>query len=282
MGYVKVTSHYDVAKYENTPTQFREKLIYQAILKAVCAEVQGIEDTLYQMYTQRSLETSSGQQLDNIGAWLGVARKPAQTDDSYRVDLRATIAVRRSNGTADKILQTLMGIYSSTTGQIFEHNALLTGGVVVRVNNTSEHAPTVVSVMKNMVAACIGSVVILRDTTPQGYAWTPVEMLADNDKLTDNNSSWFVSDGQQGFVVDTSESGLEGSLIGSLADQGVARGNLLLDARGTTDHTLGIQARGSTGRLTVEKGSLTGGDYGFFAEVSQIRFGNHKIEGEVE
>lgn len=281
MSYEYIENHYDVAKYEVTPTQFREKLVYQAILRAITDEVQFLEDDFYAMYVKRSLNTATGSQLDNLGALLGVKRSPGEVDEDYRTDLYATIAMRRSDGTGDKILRTMMALYQSEYGQVFEHISAMTGGIVIRVNDIRKDPRSNVRVLDKISPVCIGSVAVLRDTTPTGVAWTPVELIDNNANLVDNNLSQFETDGLQQIVVDISESGLEGSLTGTLADEGVTRNELLVEAASYAGNPhLAIEARNGTGKLIVEQTSLTGGDYGFFAEVSQIRMGHTNVEGE--
>lgn len=278
-----VKDHYEIAKYELTPIQFREKFIYQAILKVLCLEVQDLEDTMWNMYYNRTLNTAEGVQLDNLGAMLGVQRKVDMSDYAYRMQLRYTIATRRSDGTGNTILRMMTGFYDSVYGQVFEHIDKFTGGICVRVNNSADIYRAATPVLREIVPMCMGSVAILRDTTEKGLAWTPVEFQSDNAELVDQDLSWFETDGLLGIVVDSSNLGLVKDPVGELADPGLVKGYVQIYAHGDIGH-IPLEARNDHSLeqplLQVDEESMAGGIYGYMAEVSQIRMGHTTIEGE--
>lgn len=284
--YTQMPDLLTVAQDEWTPSQFRDKLIYQALLKAMTGEVQKIEDTLLEMYQERSLPDAEGVQLDNVGTNMGVTRRLGQTDDEYRTAIYAEIFARRSDGSSNYVMNALKSIYKSTTSKIFEHMTLMTGGVVVVVNQINK-MPTSVPILKRMVAVAIQSVVILRDPTPQGYAWTPVEVVGDTSALVDNNQDWFITDGGLGVVVQTGSGQLIKKHIGSFGEPGLLSTPLGLDStvggKGKlVDGDTLIDAKGQMGGqyLQVQKRIPNGGVFGIMAEVSQLRKGHTNIEGE--
>jgi vacuolar-type H+-ATPase subunit E/Vma4 len=83
--------------------QFKAKPRLQAVLDNLNAQTQALEDALWQLYSERLLETAVGAQLDNLGRILDQARESA-TDDEYRVRLRARMIARRSSGTTSEVL----------------------------------------------------------------------------------------------------------------------------------------------------------------------------------
>lgn len=280
MAYSPVTNLYQIAQDELTPTQFRYKLIYQALLKAFTEEAQALEDLMYQMYSERSLITAVGVQLDNVGANMGVSRHLGQDDDAYRRDIYAEIFMRRSDGTANYIMNAMKSIYDSPTAMVFEHNTSMTGGVVVKVNQP-ENTPSYVPILKRMSAVAIQSVAVLRDPTAQGYAWTPVEVVQETSALVTSNNEWFITDGGQGVVVSTGSGQAVRNMIGSFGDPGIQSSNLGLDTRvGSPPDRLGIYARNAERLLIVDKETPIGGVFGIMAEVSQLRRGQTEIEGE--
>lgn len=280
MAYTPITNLYEVAQDELTPSQFREKYIYQSILQALTQEVQSLEDLFSQMYSLRSLPRAVGLQLDNLGANMGVARRLNQSDTEYRTAIYAEIFMRRSDGSADYIMNALRSIYDASYSKIFEHNTPMTGGVVAVVNQVQKQA-SAVTIMKKMAPAAIQSVTILRDPTPEGYAWTPVEVDASTSALVTQDNDWFITDGGLGIIVQTGAGQTVKNQIGSLGDPGFQVTALGLDSAKTPeDDRLGINARGGDRLLSVMKETPVGGVFGIMAEVSQLRQGHTEVEGE--
>ncbi len=281
MAYSHVDNLYEIAQDQWTPSQFRTKFIYQSILEALTAEVQSLEDLMQEMYSLRSLPRASGVQLDNVGANMGVERRLNQTDEEYRTDIYAEIFMRRSDGSADYIMNALRSIYDAAYVRLFEHNTPMTGGVVVVVNQV-EKRKSAVSIFKRMAPAAIQSVTILRDPTPEGYAWTPVEVDSETNALVTHNQDWIITDGGLGLVVQAGSGQLLKNQIGSMGDPGFQTTNLGIDYPKTSgDDRLGLLARGSSDRLlSVMKETPVGGVFGIMAEVSQLRQGKTTIEGE--
>lgn len=279
MAYTPITNLLEIAQDEWTPSQFRDKFIYQSLLKAMTDELQSLEDLFSQMYSDRNLNVAVGVQLDNMGENLGVTRRLGQSDEEYRTAIFAEIFMRRSDGTGNYIMNALKSIYNSPTAKIFEHNTLMTGGVIVVVNQPVKIA-SAVEILKKMSPVAIQSVTVLRDPTPLGYAWVPVEVEASTGMLVTSNNEWFITDGGLGVVVQTGAGQLAKSAIGSFGDAGLQVEHLGLDAFGTTNSRLAILAKNQDGLLQVEKETAVGGAYGVMAEVSQLRMGQDTIEGE--
>ena len=280
MAYTPITNLYEVAQDELTPSQFREKYIYQSILQALTEEVQTLEDLFSQMYSLRSLPRAFGQQLDNVGANMGVTRRLNQSDTEYRTAIYAEIFMRRSDGSADYIINALKSIYDASYTKIFEHNTPMTGGVVAVVNQVNKQA-SAVTIMKKMAPAAIQSVTILRDPTPQGYAWTPVEVDSSTSALVTQDNDWFITEGGLGIIVQTGAGQTVKNQIGSMGDPGFQVTALGLDYKKISDdNRLGINARGGDRLLSVMKETPVGGVFGIMAEVSQLRQGHTEVEGE--
>lgn len=66
-------------------------------------KIQEIEDALWQLYTERGIDTAVGAQLDILGKILDYTRGGLD-DDIYRLRLRAKIALNRDSGTIAEIL----------------------------------------------------------------------------------------------------------------------------------------------------------------------------------
>ncbi len=280
MAYSPIDNLYEIAQDQWTPSQFRDKHIYQSLLAAMTEQVQQLEDLFSDMYSLRSLPRATGVQLDNVGTNMGVARRLNQDDDEYRTAIYAEIFMRRSDGSADYVMRSLGSIYGSTNNKIFEHNTPMTGGVVAVVNQSVKKT-SAVSIMKRMAPAAIQSVTILRDPTELGYAWTPVEVDSGTSALVTEDSDWIITDGGLGIIVQTGSGQAQKNLIGSMGDPGFQVTNLGLDYPKTAgDDALAIYARGGDRMLQVMKETPVGGLYGIMAEVSQLRQGHTEVEGE--
>ncbi len=82
---------------------FQEDPAMVALATIFGNKVQEIEDALWQLYTERGIDTAVGAQLDIIGKILGYTRGGLD-DDTYRLRLRAKIALNKDSGTAAEIL----------------------------------------------------------------------------------------------------------------------------------------------------------------------------------
>lgn len=77
--------------------QFREKPRLEAMLRALLVGAQVTEDVVWQVLTERSLDTAVGVQLDRIGDLVDFPRAGFE-DDAYRALLRAQVLVLKSQG----------------------------------------------------------------------------------------------------------------------------------------------------------------------------------------
>lgn len=86
------------------PDQFKGKVKLELLLTTFIEPFQEIEDALWQLLTERTLDVAIGQQLDDIGTIVQFFRDGAN-DDTYRRRLRARVKVIRSRGSGDELLQ---------------------------------------------------------------------------------------------------------------------------------------------------------------------------------
>ncbi len=86
--------------------QFKKEPKIQALVRSWLLETQAAEDAGFELLEERSLDTSVGEQLDGIGELVDEPRL-GRDDDTYRVQLRARIAINRSNGLTEELLQIL-------------------------------------------------------------------------------------------------------------------------------------------------------------------------------
>ncbi|WNA13699.1 putative baseplate protein [Erwinia phage FIfi106] len=281
MAYEKIESLTTKALDDYTPSQFKEKNVYSQVLSAVTTELQKVEDTLWDMYKKKGLNTAEGIQLDYIGALLNVPRQVGLSDEAYRLVIYSQILIRRADTTADSIMKAMQAVHSVDTSQLWEHySGVMTGGIVVKVV-TNDPVDDAARILNNISAATIGSAVILRDEN-NGLAWTPVEIQSDELFLTDEDENRFITNGAQNITVTTKSGSTEENLIGSLADEGMKQYNLAVEVENDSKIVTGdfiVRKNTTDGTLKIEQPAALGGIYGYFAEVSQLRSGQLKIEG---
>lgn len=80
-----------------------------ALLASWLAEVQAVEDALWQLLVERSVDSAVGAQLDVLGAIVGQPRE-GRNDETYRLWIRARNQVLRSSGTTTDVLGILRQI----------------------------------------------------------------------------------------------------------------------------------------------------------------------------
>ena len=102
---VPVIDHRDEALGRLT-TMFRDKPRLSALLGAFMAQVQEIENTLFDVSLKRALDNAEGAQLDAIGRIVNQPRS-GNPDARYRRFIRARIIVNNNRGHADKLMQAL-------------------------------------------------------------------------------------------------------------------------------------------------------------------------------
>ena len=99
--HTKITEHAALSA-ELLMSALRSKARVSAIARSIGTQAQSVEDALWSTLTI-SIDTSVGEQLDQIGAILGQPRGPLG-DTDYRPVLRAAIRARRSSGTGPDVI----------------------------------------------------------------------------------------------------------------------------------------------------------------------------------
>lgn len=87
---------------------------FQKLLKVLIEPAQRLEDTKWQLKTERWLSTSVGVQLDEIGAILGLPREINESDSDYRERLQFQIFINTSSGTPEEVMAVLAFLTEAT------------------------------------------------------------------------------------------------------------------------------------------------------------------------
>lgn len=92
------------AALSRLPEQFKRKPKIEALLTALVTPCISLEDALWQLLTERAVDTAIGVQLDQLGSIVGQERGGLD-DDDYRRYIRARIMANRSRGTVEDLLR---------------------------------------------------------------------------------------------------------------------------------------------------------------------------------
>lgn len=82
----------------------KDKPNFLAFLQAFTAQAQAVEDALQQLFTERGVDTATGEELDNLGNIVGEARGGLD-DTTYRNLVKSGILLNKSSGTVSEILE---------------------------------------------------------------------------------------------------------------------------------------------------------------------------------
>src|SRR5688572_31943917 len=99
------------------PEQLKDLPNWEAILRSFGEEFQEVEDAFQQLLTKHSVDTTIGQQLEDIGNRVG--EPPSGLDDElYRRHIRARIAANRSKGRVKDLITVARLILAEPDGTV--------------------------------------------------------------------------------------------------------------------------------------------------------------------
>lgn len=76
----------------------------QKLIAALVTPMQDIEDALWDLLVNRSIETAEGAQLDQLGYIVGEPRRGLD-DEAYRRHVRARVATNKSSGRVNELYE---------------------------------------------------------------------------------------------------------------------------------------------------------------------------------
>lgn len=84
--------------------QYKGKPKIEGLLSAFVKQIQDIEDAAFPLMTDRSVETSVGVQLDQVGDIVGIGRIAGQSDEEFREAIKTQIIQNMNEGTAEQVI----------------------------------------------------------------------------------------------------------------------------------------------------------------------------------
>lgn len=100
-------------------TQFKDQANIEALIQVYTDEMQEIEDVLFELRDNRSLDTAEGDQLDVLGAIVGQDRG-GRSDADYLNYIILKIAQNTSRGTAEDVFAIFNILTSSESCHLLE------------------------------------------------------------------------------------------------------------------------------------------------------------------
>lgn len=179
-------------------SQFQEKPNIAALVSAFAAEMQGIEDALFSLLTQRLLASAVGVQLDTMGRIVKRARE-GLGDDDYRAVLTAWIRANRSGGTGNDIIDVLRLALGNSN---FTFTSYPPASFIVDIRGALELSASVVaSLIRRARLGGVGSHVVYSDLSAD-------ESFAFYGGAVDANTEEFDADVGLGSDTDPSVGGV--------------------------------------------------------------------------
>lgn len=110
--YVKYCNNHSQIAQGHNLEQYKNKPLLNGLLKCLTDPLQDIEDELFNIYENASLNRATSYYLDRIGAIIGEDRN-YRNDENYRLAIRIRIIANNGGATADEIIIILRSIYDT-------------------------------------------------------------------------------------------------------------------------------------------------------------------------
>ncbi len=147
-----ITNHVELA-LARSATQYKDQPKHEAFIRAFSKQVQDLEDATFGMIDARTIELSTGLQLDNLGTIVDQAREGAY-DDRYRVLLFVKIGQNTSQGGPEKVIN----IFQLLTAATLVHYINLGTGAVMLGSDVLIAPDQINSIYQDMELVIAGGV----------------------------------------------------------------------------------------------------------------------------
>lgn len=129
-------SDYGLRALRRLIEQLKNKQTIGPVLLAVGVQVQAVEDALWQLLTERDIDSAVGAQLDVLGKIVNEARG-GTSDTDYRLRVRARILANRSTGTHEDIYRVFRALLAGVVGYTLQCTPAYPAGFMLRVNGVA-------------------------------------------------------------------------------------------------------------------------------------------------
>lgn len=167
MTLAKISDHVAQAK-ARLLEQYKRTVTVNGLVAAAVNRVQEVEDGLWAVLTQRSIDAAVGEQLDKLGVLVGEPRNE-KDDTTYRLWLRARLLINRGSGAGPELLAIfdLIKPVGATLQLVFEGPAAF----ALRILAVATSAPTPLAQVlgKARAAAVLGILEFLTTTAALSF-----------------------------------------------------------------------------------------------------------------
>lgn len=178
----RVTDH-RAAGLARLTSQWQGLPVIEAVLGAWLDQIQAVEDALWSLLVDTTLETSTLAALDQLGRVVRQARPSGLGDEDYRTLLRAVILANRSRGRLPDLLAVASLLFGATAFTVTEP-----GRATVVVEPASQPSTLSTAVIAAVLRrAKAGGVRLLTIDVPAGSAFT----FSPNEKVLASPSRGF-------------------------------------------------------------------------------------------
>lgn len=140
----QITDHSDQA-VARLHSIHKDKANIEALVRLLVDPIQPIEDTLWQLLTERLIDTAIGEQQNVLGRIVGQPRD-GLSDSDYRRHIRARIAVSKSKGLWTDLIAVARLLINDTSA--------------VLVNSEPIHMTALMEVTQSIVSDSLGAILI--------------------------------------------------------------------------------------------------------------------------
>lgn len=152
--------------------QFRGKAKIEAVVSAIAAQAQEIENALYDTLTLHGIDSATGDTLDVVGRIVGRERG-GLSDAVYRLYLKGQIRANRSSGTPADILEVFAIVFPGASLSLAEID-FPAGFLLVAFDTdgfTTDELAAAVSFLRRIRAAAIRATIVY-STTDLAHTFT--------------------------------------------------------------------------------------------------------------
>ena len=158
----RITNH-EARALATLPSQWRDSPKVRALVAILARRSQHLEDTAWDLYSKRGVETAEGVQLDILGKLVG-QRRLGLSDGDYRRLISVRILANRAGGRADVIAQVVAGVVQATV----TYTGPTTGGSGhYRLSWKTNNEPSA-----NLLAQLR---LLLDEISPSGVSWEAID-----------------------------------------------------------------------------------------------------------
>jgi hypothetical protein len=142
--------------------QYKGETTFEGLVEAPAGQTQAIEDALWQCVEELGADDAVGDQLDGLGDIVGQERL-GWDDDTYRVFLKARLAINRSSGTAEELIRIFNVLEPDATVVITEY---FPAGMTVRLDDAAvEYGEEYAGILQDAKASAIDAALEWTETT---------------------------------------------------------------------------------------------------------------------